>query len=102
VQELKSPLLNIAPSTVLNLRGPWLLIASNSRGPRFKEGRSSAIDSLMRLVVARTHSRLDTKMECLIFKRVAVALEEGATNASALAAVIRQMPEIFLADLPGR
>jgi len=99
--ELKSPLLKIGPSTVLNLLGPWLLIASNSKDPRFKEGRSSAIDSLMRLVVARTFSRLDTKMECLIFKRVAVALEEGATNPSTFASVIRQMPEIFLADLPG-
>ncbi|GMH78737.1 hypothetical protein TrST_g13945 [Triparma strigata] len=97
--DLTSPLIRIGPMTVANLFGAWLFKGAEKEGKDFKEGRMVALESLMKLMCARTFTHLDVSIERKILKLVRKALLEEEKGA--LIIIIRMMGDLFLSEIPG-
>ncbi|GMH87160.1 hypothetical protein TL16_g10771 [Triparma laevis f. inornata] len=97
--DLTSPLTRIGPMTVANLFGAWLFKGAEKEGTDFKEGRMVALESLMKLMCARTFTHVDVSVERRILKLVRKALLEE--DKGALLIILRVMGDLFLSEIPG-
>eukprot|EP00520_Triparma_pacifica_P000152 CAMPEP_0118643496 /NCGR_PEP_ID=MMETSP0785-20121206/6423_1 /TAXON_ID=91992 /ORGANISM="Bolidomonas pacifica, Strain CCMP 1866" /LENGTH=1077 /DNA_ID=CAMNT_0006535165 /DNA_START=99 /DNA_END=3329 /DNA_ORIENTATION=- len=97
--DLASPLVRISPGTVMKTLGGWLFAAADCKGKGFREGRSIALESLMRIMVTRTFGNLGEKLEGEILMRVQEVFE--VESSGTLVMILRMMGEVFLSEIPG-
>ncbi|GMH73055.1 hypothetical protein TrRE_jg2354 [Triparma retinervis] len=97
--DLASPLVRIGPGTIMKVVGAWLFAAADCKGKGFREGRSIALESLMRIMVVRTFGNLGEELEGEILVRVKEAFE--VESSGTLVVILRMMGDVFLSEVPG-
>ena len=97
--DLASPLVQISPMTILNMVGVWLFKGAEKGGKEYREGRFIAIETLMKLLCARTFTHLDAKVE----KRILFLVRKSflKEDKGSLIVIVRMMGELFTSDVPG-